>query len=325
LTMASGRRERRERAPESGNSSSPASGQQIATVSIIGAGRMGTALALALSRCGYDVEAMVARRKSHARRASGLLSKPPLALSSDELERLPPSNILFITTPDDRIGETAARIASLTTHESSSKRTALHTSGALSSDELKSLRGVGYRTGSMHPLLAVSDARAGAESLSRAFFCIEGERGALVTARAVVRHLGARSFSIKTAQKALYHAAAVTASGHMVALFDVASEMLARCGLDDREARAILMPLVRSTLHNLSEHEPARALTGTFARADVETVRRHLRAIDREKLRDALSAYTLLGRRSLRLAREGGADERLLEEIAKALAEASEA
>jgi predicted short-subunit dehydrogenase-like oxidoreductase (DUF2520 family) len=139
-----------------------------------------------------------------------------------------------------------------------------------------------------------------------------------------VRRLGARSFSIKTADKALYHAAAVTASGHMIALFDIASEMLARCGLDAKDARAILMPLVRSTLYNLTEHEPARALTGTFARADVETVRRHLRAIRNQKMPDALEAYTLLGRRSLRLAREGGADSVLLKEIAESLFEASE-
>jgi predicted short-subunit dehydrogenase-like oxidoreductase (DUF2520 family) len=293
------------------------------TVSIVGAGRLGTALGLALAHCGYHVEAMVARRKSHARRAAQLISTEPLALSAAELDKLPASELLFITTPDDFINETAARIAA-EIKDTTRGGTALHTSGALSSNELHSLRDAGFSTGSMHPLVAVTEARAGEESLRRAFFCIEGERGAVSVARRIVRDLGARSFSINTKEKALYHAAAVTASGHMVALFDVATEMLARCGLKEREARAILMPLVRSTLDNLLEHEAAEALTGSFARADVSTVHRHLEAIRKEALPDALAAYTLLGKRSLRLAKKRGANADALEAILKALNDAVE-
>ncbi|MCA1630853.1 MAG: hypothetical protein LC774_11050 [Acidobacteria bacterium] len=44
------------------------------TVAIVGAGRLGAALAVALERCGYRVNALVARERSHARRASRLLS-----------------------------------------------------------------------------------------------------------------------------------------------------------------------------------------------------------------------------------------------------------
>lgn len=296
-----------------------ASGRRIPTVSIVGAGRLGTALGLALEACGYRVEAVVTKRKSHARASARLFSTEPLALSSSELERLPSSDLIFISTPDDRIHETAARIASRI--KESSHRTALHTSGALSSNELKSLRDVGLSTGSMHPLVAVSDSRSGAESLRRAFFCIEGERRALSVARRIVRDLGAHAFSIKTKEKALYHAAAVTASGHMVALFDIAAEMLVRCGLKASEARAILMPLVWSTVDNLSEQEPSRALTGTFARADLATVQRHLEAIGKENLSDALAVYVLLGERSLRLAAQNGMDRAALKRIAMLLSQ----
>jgi predicted short-subunit dehydrogenase-like oxidoreductase (DUF2520 family) len=242
-------------------------------------------------------------------------------LSAAELDRLPASDLLFITTPDDLIKETASRIAA-EMRETAQGCTALHTSGALSSDELHSLRNVGFRVGSMHPLVAVTEAHAGAESLRRAFFCIEGERQALSAARRIVRDLGARAFHINAKEKALYHAAAVTASGHMVALFDIATEMLAGCGLKEREARAILMPLVRSTLDNLALHEPAQALTGTFARADAATVRRHLEAIRRKKMTDALAVYILLGKRSLRLAKKRGAKADALEAILKSLDDA---
>ena len=291
------------------------------TVAIVGAGRLGTALALGLARSGYRIEAVVARSKSSARRAARLIPAQPLALAAAELERLPPSDILFITTPDDLIREVASRISALQT-ELARGRVALHASGALSSSELKSLREKGWATGSLHPLISISDAQTGALGLSRAFFCIEGDGRATKRARALVRSLGARSFSIETKDKALYHAAAVMASGHMVALFDVASEMLGRCGLTEKESRAILMPLVESTLANLTRQEPARALTGTFARADVATVERHLQAIQREKMSEALAAYALLGRRSLRLARERGVESKLLKTIRDALDEA---
>jgi predicted short-subunit dehydrogenase-like oxidoreductase (DUF2520 family) len=324
-TMASKRRARADvdgRMPAATGPAPAPRAQRLRTVSIIGTGRLGTALGLALAGCGYHVEALVARRKSHARRAARLIPTEPLALSSAELDRLPSSDILFITTPDDLINETASRIAA-EIKETRKRRVALHSSGALSSNELKSLSRVGFHVASMHPLIAVSEARDGAESLRRAFFCIEGERRAVSAARQIVRRLGARSFSISTKGKALYHAAAVTASGHMVALFDIATEMLVRCGLEEGQARAILLPLVESTVNNLKGREPSLALTGTFARADVVTVRRHLYAIGTERMRDALAAYRLLGERSLRLAKKRGAHADALKAIQELLNDAA--
>jgi predicted short-subunit dehydrogenase-like oxidoreductase (DUF2520 family) len=87
----------------------------------------------------------------------------------------------------------------------------------------------------------------------------------------------------------------------MTALFDIAVEMLVRCGLSRTRARKILLPLVQSTLENLRNHDPARALTGTFKRGDIATVRKHVAAIESRGLLDALEAYVVLGRRSLAL------------------------
>lgn len=308
-------------------------GKRKATVSIIGAGRLGTALARALSSHGYRIEAVVARRKARARACAELIDAQPLVLTSAQLDQLPASDILFITTPDDAIESVALQLAAMMKsrgmkwkgggEQGRRKRTALHASGALSSDILRGLRGAGFTTGSMHPLISVSDPVHGAESLRRAFFCIEGESAAKQVARSLVDALGAESFSINTKDKALYHAAAVMASGHMTALFDLATEMLTHCGLTARRARRVLIPLLRSTLENLYTSDPAHALTGTFARADTSTVRRHLEAINSSEMRDALAAYTLLGLRSLQLAKRAGASSDALEEIALILTEAA--
>jgi predicted short-subunit dehydrogenase-like oxidoreductase (DUF2520 family) len=295
------------------------------TINIIGAGRLGTALALALSARGHSIEALVARRAAHARRAAQLIGdERTRALAETELDQLPPADIIFITTPDDVIAGVAARLAtSLKQDQRRTPSTVLHASGALSSEVLSVLRERGFRTGSMHPLISVSEPRAGAQGLRSAFYCVEGGRAAVEMARSIVRDLGGQSFSLDARDKALYHAAAVMASGHVVALLDIAAGMLVRCGLSERRARAVLMPLVRSAVDNLSQSEPGRALTGTFARADTATVLRHLDTLDAPDLRDALAVYILLGQRSLQLAQANGANPAALKEIARALDKAA--
>jgi predicted short-subunit dehydrogenase-like oxidoreductase (DUF2520 family) len=133
-----------------------------------------------------------------------------------------------------------------------------------------------------------------------------------------VRALGGHSFSIKPADKALYHAAAVLASGHTVALFALAAELLAQCGVAPVAARRALSPLTASTLNNLLQaHTPAHALTGPFARGDAATVRKNIAALAADPA--ARSIYALLGAHALRLARQKGVPAAALKEIAAAL------
>lgn len=311
-TLAGAKRARKKR---------PSHNQRI-TISLVGAGRLGTALAISLAQCGYRVEAVVARQLNHARRAARLIAGHPQALSITRLDSLPLSDLLLITTPDDAIEKVSACLAAsiVDTGRKGNRRTALHCSGALSSDILSSLRDARFDVGSMHPLVSISDPLHGAERLRGAYYCVEGEEGAVGVARRIVRDLKGHSFSINSKDKALYHAAAVMSSGHMVALFDIALEMLARCGLKEKEAQAVLLPLLQSTLDNIRERDPARALTGTFARADTATMRRHLLALrSSEKTNDALEAYVLLGRRSLQLAEKNGIDAQALKEIRRIL------
>ena len=75
----------------------------------------------------------------------------------------------------------------------------------------------------MHPLVSVSDAFLGAERFAGVYFCIEGEAAAVAAATSLAISLGGKAFSIPTDSKPLYHAAAVTASGHLVAVTDAAS------------------------------------------------------------------------------------------------------
>ncbi len=296
------------------------------SVAIVGAGRMGTALARALAARGYAVEALVTRRASSARKAAAAAGVKTLALGAERLSELPPADLVLITTPDDALAETAEKIAALADGRSARGRCAMHTSGARSSEVLAPLCARGFSTGSLHPLVAVSEPASGAEALAGgAFYCVEGDRTAVRLARQIVKDLGGQTLSLNAEDKALYHAAAVMTAGHTVALFGSALGLLVRCGLTEKSARAALVSLLRTTAENLSAHPPACALTGTFARADVETVRLHLAALRGLQGTDALDAlilYALLGERSLSLAERNGADPAALRKIKKALSEA---
>jgi len=279
---------------------------------------MGTALALALSEQRYDVCSIVTSRKGSLRKALRLLPQVSNALTSDEIAELPKVGLILIATPDDAIATAAEQLASVLPSHAKSV-TVLHTSGALSSTELQPLAAIGCHVGSIHPLISVSDPKAGAADLKNAYFCLEGDRSALRIARQLVADLGATSFSIKADQKALYHAAAVMSSGHVTALIDIAIEMLVHAGLTKDEARRILLPLLESTWKNLARFDPADALTGTFARADEATVQKHLSALTASNHDEALAIYRLLGLRSLELFTEKGGDQKTAQRLRQIL------
>lgn len=289
------------------------------SIAIIGTGRLGTALALGLLRGGYRVVGLVARHQRKAEKVAQLLrsensSTTPAALAAKDLKRLPASDAILICTPDDEIEGVARQLA-----RSAKAGTVLHTSGALSSDALSPLARAGLHTGSIHPLISVSDAKSGAAALRGAYFCIEGDAKAVRIARQMVADLHGTAFSIPSQSKSLYHAAAVIASPHATALFDVAVRTLVAAGLDRKKARQVLVPLLESTVRNLKTSDTAAALTGTFARGDVATVKRHLKALSGKEHRQTLKIYKFLGLHALALAETKGLDQKSIKAITKLL------
>ncbi len=270
-------------------------------ISIIGVGRLGGALALALAKRNYKIENLVSRigNAENARKISELIEpQQPRMLDASEFSEIA-SDIIFISTQDAEIEAVAKGLA----HDLKNKPFVFHTSGSLSSDVLSQLKKIGCPVGSLHPLISISDSVVGARKFEDAFFCVEGDARAVETAMEIVKNLGGKSFSIETRFKTLYHAAAVTASGHLVALIDVALEMLAKCDLPEAAAREVLLPLVKSTLENLETQTTKRALTGTFARGDAETLTRQIETLRENVSIDALEVFLQLGLRSLHLAR----------------------
>ena len=284
------------------------------TVSIIGVGRIGGALALALDAENNQIENLIVREKEKAEIIRGKLKSKPRIFNLADAEKIE-SKIIFICTQDTEIGN----VAEILRAKLKGNPFVFHTSGALSSEILNELKKIGCRTGSIHPLVSVSDSSRGAENFRGAFFCVEGENEAVEIAEKIVADVGGESFSIATEYKTLYHAAAVTACGHLIARLDAAFQMMEKCGLGDVQAKRILLPLIKSTIENLEQQTPAAALTGTFARADAETFARHLETLEKNVEPEILELYLLLGLRSLPLAKKQGAKAENLNRIQKEL------
>ena len=171
-------------------------------------------------------------------------------------------DLVLIATPDAAIAGVAQAV------RPSDRTVVAHMSGALGLDAVAPHR----RRAAIHPLASLPNAALGASRLrSGCWFAVAGDPIAV----AVVSDLGGRSFEVKEGDRALYHAAAVVASNHLVALLGQAERV---CGEAEVPFEAILS-LARATLGNVAQLGPADALTGPAARGDEATIRRHLEAL----------------------------------------------
>ncbi|HNU07789.1 MAG TPA: DUF2520 domain-containing protein [Pyrinomonadaceae bacterium] len=268
-------------------------------ITIIGAGRAGRALAAALDRAGHNVERLVVRA-----------AKPGAARQTvwSENTRID-SDVVFIATQDAEIGGAATSLARCV---GGARPIVYHLSGALSSDVLRQLREIGCAVGSFHPLVSLNGAESG-DPFGGAYFCLEGDAAAVDLGSSFVADLGGHAFTVLGEAKPLYHAAAVTACGHLVALVDVALEMLTACGVDRDAAKDVLMPLMFGTLRNIDADDTVEALTGPIARADIGTVASHLEAFPKRVSPNAVEVYLDLAVRSIELARVHADPVRLAE------------
>ena len=269
----------------------------VPAVGIVGPGRAGVGLALALKRARITVVGV-----------HGRSDKPVPPGVKLTVGGTPPwlarAGIVVLAVRDDALatcaGDLARSGAIVPGH------VVLHLSGVLTHDVLAPLGALGATTGSMHPLIAFSpEPSLVARQFRGATFVLEGDLGAVALADAIVRRLGGSPVTLAPELKPLYHAGAVFASNYLVTLVAVAARLMDEAGIAGEGALAALAPLVRATLESLETVGPVAALTGPVARGDVATVRRHLMALSHA---DA-DLYRSVGRETLKLARQAGLDE----------------
>ncbi|HXG65868.1 MAG TPA: DUF2520 domain-containing protein [Blastocatellia bacterium] len=286
-------------------------------ISIIGAGRVGQTLGRLAREAGYEIGEVVSRTRRSAQAAVKFIGSGEAQSAAQA--RLTAADLFLIATPDDRIQDAVEMI--LQQAPTRCRAVVLHTSGALASDALAPLASCGYSVGSCHPLQTFASPERALPLARGIYYCIEGDARAVRMARRLARDVGGRPFEIRTEMKSLYHVAAVMASGGFVSLLSISMEALTRCGLKEKEAQKVLLPLVEGTLANVRAVGPARALTGPVRRGDAGTVRRNLDALARINRVNSqwFEVYRALGLRAVTLAEKAGTDENALDEVRRLL------
>jgi predicted short-subunit dehydrogenase-like oxidoreductase (DUF2520 family) len=245
-------------------------------LAIIGAGRVGRALGKRLHELGWTIGAVVAQSEASARKAARYIGagKARATISRDVLA----SKLILICTPDDAIAGVAKELARIGAEELRGK-VVLHTSGALNSQALRAVRRCGAVVGSMHPLQSFTGVAI--PPLEGKVFAIEGDPGAVKLARQIARALGGLPVQIAGGSKALYHAAAAFAAGHVLAIEETAARLMMSTGMTRAEAVRALLQLTRQVLENFERLGPRTSWTGPLARGDHRVVAAHLDAMQR--------------------------------------------
>ncbi|MGE5315588.1 MAG: Rossmann-like and DUF2520 domain-containing protein [Acidobacteriota bacterium] len=273
-------------------------------VTILGAGAVGSSLALALRAPSgaYALSALASRSEETVRSLARRLRTKRFTTFEDFT--MPDEGLILIAVPDDALPGLALRIAHAMPPERRTAAVVLHTSGALGADVLSPLREKGASVGSFHPLMLFPRGRSTGKEFARCPVAIEGDALAVEAAEGLAAALQARPFRIATEKKTLYHIAAVFASNYFVTLLSAVGKSGSALGLPPEETMALFTPLIRQTLGAVLESSPGEALTGPIVRNDCDTLRRHLDALREFGDNDLLSLYIELGLATAHLARE---------------------
>jgi predicted short-subunit dehydrogenase-like oxidoreductase (DUF2520 family) len=278
-------------------------------VAVIGAGRMGQGIALALSRSGAPVSLLGRTDKQ---------VPAPLAVRVDDWGgACREAEVVLIATPDAAIPAVAERL--LAERCLSGRQSVLHLSGLLGRDALGPLAATGAGLGSFHPLQTVADPETAQERLRGAYAGIEGDDRALAAGERLARTLGMTPVRIPTGAKAAYHAGATLVANYTVALMGMAVRLAEAAGVPAELAGRIYLPLLHGAAVNLDRLAPAEALTGAIRRGDAGTVAAHLGALcpaDRV-------LYAVVGLEALALSRDAGLGDAPAAELEQMLKQAA--
>jgi predicted short-subunit dehydrogenase-like oxidoreductase (DUF2520 family) len=276
-------------------------------IGIVGAGAVGSALGVALTRAGWPIAAVASRdpvrRERFKELVGGTRAFAEVTPLLDEVE------LIILAVPDDAI-EPLARSIRLY-----SGQALIHTSGALGAEVLEPAMAAGTQVGSFHPLVAFADTERAVEALHGATVAVEGDDQLVALLAEMAAAIGAHAVRLAPGTKAAYHAAAVLAAGGFVALLDAIAELGRVAGLDEAGSLAIYGPLIEQTLGNARALGIRTALTGPLTRGDVGTLEAHLAALAAHAP-DVLPLYRAAADREIALAEERGA---LTPDVAKRL------
>lgn len=257
-------------------------------VGVISAGRVGTALGVALERADHVVVACSAISEGSRRMADRRLPDTPILPIPEVADS---AELLLLTVPDSELRGLVNGLAA--TGAVRRGTIVLHTSGANGIGILAPLADEGAVTLAVHPAMTFTGGAEDIDRLADACFGVtaDNEIGYAIAA-SLVLEIGGEPFRVREDARTLYHAALAHGSNHIVTVVADALHGL-RAALEGQEllgqqtisdspgglAERILGPLARAALENTLARGQG-ALTGPVARGDAAAVEAHLIALN---------------------------------------------
>lgn len=252
------------------------------TVNIIGAGRLGRAIGLALASKNLAQIAGIYNQSIESAQCAAHHIGAGVAVAS--IEQLPEADIFLLCCNDDNIANLTRALSKQTL---SPKTIVMHCSGVLSSAVFSPLRKKGVDAASLHPLRAFTN-QASADSFQGCYCSLEGDAAACAILKKIFQALGAVIMNVGREQKSQYHAAAVIASNYLVTLAHCSQALLEHIGIAPLASQHITQDLMQCSLDNLRNTTVERALTGPVQRGDTDCITQHLAALAMFPAIDAL-------------------------------------
>jgi predicted short-subunit dehydrogenase-like oxidoreductase (DUF2520 family) len=269
------------------------SNPRLTSITLIGAGNLAQAMGPALRKAGFRMVQVVARDNPESLRRARALARKIGAAAIRLEDETPAADVIWLCHTDDALASTAQILARMPGWKN---KIVLHSSGALSSDVLAPLKRSGAHTGSLHPMMTFVPGTK--PKIAAVPFAVEGDKQAVAAAKQIVGKLGAEVFEIKKSAKVLYHALGSFSSPLVVATLVTAERVGRAAGLTLVQTRKIMRPILQQTMTNYLHHGPAAAFSGPIKRGDLETIRRHLKHL--EKVEVGKDVYRALVRSALR-------------------------
>lgn len=250
--------------------------------SLVGPGRVGTSLGMALIHGGWRCDSVVVgpgkrsertrlKREFRGSRIIGAVSR----LSPD-------FRLLLLTVPDSDIEATASRLARVRALDWHGK-VVLHVSGVAAVDTLRELKEAGASTGAFHPVSPFAT-KFQPDSARHIYYDFLGDDSAEKLARAVARRLSSKMLPLGSERdRALLHIAGVIASNFTVVGLRAAERSISGI-VPAKDASALLRGLLASTVRNVSSAGDMNALTGPLARGDAGVIAGHLQSLENDPL-----------------------------------------
>ncbi len=282
-------------------------------IGFVGAGVLGSGLALALSAAGWRVTAIASRTYASAEGAARLIEGCSVLESAQQVADA--CDLVFLTTPDSAISEVAGTV------NWARDQGVTHCCGAASTELLASAEDAGAAVGAMHPFqtfAAIDVPGQAADRLQGVTFAISATGWLEEFLPTLAQSLGGQAIEIPAEMRPLYHASAVLSCGYLSTLLDAAVGLWTSMGFTEDDGVRAAVPLARATIDAIERQGPASAVTGPVVRGDADTLAAHLELLARHAAH-LLPLYRQLTESSLHLARAKGIEERQLDQMRRTI------